>query len=73
MVRIQYKQIERIAQQCNVTATRAIWPGEVDSPAVRLSGFLSDIQTALLAIHRLPRAYYFEGRGAGGVYLVRMQ
>ena len=44
MVRIQYKQIERIAQQCNVTATRGFWPGEVDSPAVRLSGFLSGVR-----------------------------
>ena len=72
MPRIQYKQIEQIAAKHDVGFARSRWYGEIDSPAVRLSGFLSNIESALIQIRKIAGdSPYFEFPNDAGIYLVR--
>lgn len=74
MARIQYKQIERIAASCDVGIRRDhFFTGEVESPAIALTGFLSDIEDALRQIRKIAGdSPYWEYPNTGtGVYLVR--
>jgi hypothetical protein len=72
MARIQYKQIEQIAAKFDVSVSRAIWPGEVDAPAVRLGGFKSNIQSAIEEIKTISRdCSYIAHPNHDGIYLTR--